>query len=68
MKLSKRKTPLVFETNAIIQGREISVEATPWMAVLRLKGTRHKLQVSWEGCYMLAAKAAAEIARATKSI
>jgi len=69
MKLTERKTRLTFETADEVRDRgkhrQVIIEAQPTHAVLRLKGTRQKMLVSWAGiynfaCIAQAAKLAAE--------
>ena len=65
--LAGRRTQLAFETRDEIrergQYRPVCVEAHPDFAVLRLKGTRHRLTLTWAAMYSLAAKQAADQAR-----
>lgn len=73
--LSKRKSKLIFETSDVIRERgryrPVTIEANPEYAVLRLKGTRKRILMSWAGLYNAAAKVeaarnAAERARRRK--
>jgi hypothetical protein len=69
--LAQRKTKLTFETaDSIRQGRSsrpIVIEAEPEYAVLRLKGTRGRLTVTWAGIYVFAAKCKADSIRREKA-
>jgi hypothetical protein len=68
--LAHRKTRLQFETSDVIRYkgrlREIVIEATEYTAHVRLKGTRTRFEISWAGVFNLAAKIAAEKARAER--
>jgi hypothetical protein len=66
MTLAKRKTRLVFEVSGAARGRALIIEAKPYVAVLREKGRRMRYEITWESIYWLAAKAAAEEARAAR--
>jgi hypothetical protein len=65
--LSHRKSKLTFETADVFRFRgklrEVVIEAQPYTALIRLKGTRQRFEVSWAGIYNLAAKIAADRAR-----
>jgi hypothetical protein len=69
--LRERKTRLTFETADEIRDRgryrAVVVEAEPDYAVLRLKGTRHRFQVSWAGLYQYAAKCEVDRLRREKA-
>jgi hypothetical protein len=62
--LEQRKTKLTFETadqfREAGKDRAVIVEAEPEYAVFRLKGTRHRIRVSWVGLYQFAARCEAE--------
>jgi hypothetical protein len=68
--LEQRKTKLTFETADGIREtgrhRAVVIEAEPEYAVFRLKGTRHRIRVSWAGLYQFAAKCEADRARRDK--
>jgi len=56
-KVSERKTRLSFETDAIVQRRNIIIDVdNGWHGSVRLKGTRHKFPFSWQGLYEWAAE------------
>jgi len=69
-RLSDRKTRLIIETADVVRergkSREVIIEPSPYIAVIRLKGRRQRLEVSWAGIYMFAARVAADKARAEK--
>jgi len=71
MPIAERKTRLIFETGELIRERgrmrELIVEARPLWAVLRLKGLRNELAVSYESIYQLAAKQRADEVRRQKA-
>ena len=68
--LEQRKTKLTFETADVFheagKDRAVIVEAEPEFAVLRLKGTNHRIRVSWVGLYQFAAKCEADRAHREK--
>jgi len=68
--LRTRKSKLAFETDAEIRergrSRSVLVEATPYIAYVRLKGTRHSLPIAWDDIYATAAKRYADRAKAEK--
>ena len=64
--LSRRKTRLTFETDTLVRRRAIIVEPEPLICVVRLKGTRQRLALSWESVYVRAAEIAAEQLRAAR--
>ncbi len=53
--LYQRKTRLTFQTADELREsgktRAVIIEAEPSFAVFRLKGTRHRISVSWVGLY-----------------
>lgn len=59
-KLENRKTKLTFETADEMRERgryrQVIVEAKPSHAVLRLKGTRKTVMITWAGIYSYACK------------
>ena len=63
-RLSQRKSRLAFTTSDTVRykgaEREIIVEATPFIAVCRLAGTRTRYEMSWSGLFHYAAAAFAE--------
>ena len=61
--IAKRKTTIRAEPSANVRGRALIIELGAYTVRLREKGRRHWLEASWEGIYMLAAKAAALKAR-----
>jgi hypothetical protein len=61
-----RKTRLEFETAATVRGRAIVIEATPQVAVIRLKGSRESYEVDWAGVFWLGVKKSAEWKRSQK--
>lgn len=69
-KLTQRKTKLTFETASEVryrrQDRALIIEAEPTHVVIRLKGTRQRLSLSWDGIYAYAALKAADKVRAEK--
>lgn len=69
-KLSQRKSRLKFEVSTEVRSgrklRAIIVECGEYTATIRLKGTRQRLEVDWEGVYVLAAKKEANRVRAEK--
>lgn len=68
--LANRKTRLTFETSGLVRYRgklrEIVVEATPYSATVRLKGTRQRFETSWAGIFNHAVKVQVEARRAAK--
>ncbi len=68
--LTQRKTRLIFETAGVVRERgklrEVIIEAQPYLCVVRLKGMRKRLLVSWPVIHNVAAKIAAEEARAKR--
>ena len=66
--IAKRKRRLDFETSALVRGRYIIVEAGTHTAKLRLKGTRTRYEVSWEGIFWLGVKVAADEQRAQRKL
>lgn len=68
--LSSRKTKLVFETSDAIRERgrlrEVVIEAQPYYALVRLKGTRKAFPISYGAIYHAAARIASEEARSAK--
>jgi len=68
--LDQRKTRLTFQTADELREtgktRAVIIEAEPAFAVFRLKGTRHRISVSWVGLYQFAAKCEADRARRDK--
>lgn len=71
MKLSARKTKLVFETSSTVwsQGAEraVIVEASPMGGILRLAGTRQRLAFNWAAFYTHAARIESERAADAKT-
>lgn len=71
MKLSARKTKLIFETSSTVwsQGAEraVIVETSPTGGVLRLAGTQHRLPFNWAAFYTLAAKVESDRAAEAKT-
>jgi hypothetical protein len=69
-KLATRKTKLTFETADEMrergQYRQVIVEAQPTFAVLRLKGLRKTVTITWAGIYSYATKLEVEHAKALK--
>jgi len=69
-KLSQRKSRLMFTTSDTIRykgtERAIIVEATPFIAICRLAGTRTRYEMSWAGIFNCAAAAFAEKVRAER--
>ena len=69
--LTERKTRLTFATADCTRERgrlrEVIIEAQPYLCVVRLKGTRRRLEISWAGIYNAACKLAAEKARAERN-
>lgn len=69
--LTARRTRLTFETADCTRERgrlrEVIIEAQPYLCVVRLKGTRRRLEISWAGIYNAAARLSAEKARAEKA-
>ena len=61
--IAKRKRVLRFEVSTTERGRALIVEATPYNAILREKGRRHRYAVPWGAVYWLAVKAEADEAR-----
>jgi hypothetical protein len=66
MTLANRKTRLCFEVASSARGRALIIEAKPYVAVLREKGRRMRYEIPWDAIYWLAAKAAADQARAAR--
>lgn len=66
-KLANRKTRLAFETEALFRGRALCVSCDPFTLVIRGKGRRHGLPVSWHSIYTLAAMQEANRKRAEKA-
>jgi hypothetical protein len=70
--LEQRKTRLTFETADGIREtgryRAVVVEAEPESAIFRLKGTRHRIRVSWAGLYQFAARCEADRIRRDKAL
>jgi hypothetical protein len=70
-KLEKRKTKLTFETADEMRERgryrQVIVEAKPTFAVLRLKGTRKTVTITWAGIYNYATRLEVEHALALKA-
>lgn len=68
--LRTRKTRLVFETENEVRERgkyrAVVIEATPYIAMVRLKGTRTAFPISYAAIYHAAARIAAEEARRAK--
>lgn len=68
--LEKRKSKLMFETTSLVRERgryrPVVIQAEPDFARVRLKGTRHFVDVSWEGIYHFAAKVQADRIRRDK--
>lgn len=64
--LRQRKTRLIIETDTMLRGRCIIVEPSPFIATVRLKGTRTRYQISWESVFMRAAQIAADQLRAER--
>ncbi len=68
--LDQRKTRLTFQTADELResgkSRAVVIEAEPEYAVFRLKGTRHRISISWVGLYQFAAKCEADRARRDK--
>jgi hypothetical protein len=66
--LSKRKTKLTFETADTVRERgrlrEVVIEAQPFFCLVRLKGMRSSMPISYGAIYHVAAKIAAEKRRA----
>lgn len=62
--LQTRRTRLIFETASLVRERgryrAVVVQAEPEFAILRLKGTRHALHLSWDGIYAFAARCEAD--------
>ena len=65
-KLANRKTRLAFETDAQFRGRALVVTCEPFTLVIREKGRRHGLPVSWHSIYTLAAMQEANRKRSEK--
>ena len=69
--LRSRQTRLRFETDDCVRERgrlrEVVIEATPYMAYVRLKGCREAIPISWSGVYNLAVKIKVEQARREKA-
>ena len=61
-----RKTRLCFETDERFRGREIVIEVEPRLAYVRLKGTRTRYPISWEGIFNKAVQLEAARVRAEK--
>jgi hypothetical protein len=61
--LSKRKTRLVIESSDVVRergrSREVVIEAQPYVAMVRLKGTRTAFPISYAAIYHAAARLAA---------
>ncbi len=55
-KIETRKHKLVIDTPATIKGRRLVLELSDYWLTIRPKGTRQRLQVSYEGIYWLAAR------------
>ena len=68
--LAQRKSKLTIETSDTVREhgklREVTIEATPYYAVVRLKGLRQRFEVSWAGIYNQAVKIAVEKQRAER--
>jgi hypothetical protein len=68
--LRERRTKLTFETASELRDgrryRPIVIEAEPEFAVVRLKGTRQRLTVTWEAIAHLAYKMEAAKVRSEK--
>lgn len=68
--LSQRKTRLHFMTSDLIRERgayrPVVVEASPEVATMRLKGTQHRVMISWAALYQFAARCEADRARREK--
>jgi hypothetical protein len=71
MRLSDRKTRLVFETGVSVHSagcaRSVVVECDPLIATLRLSGTRQQFSVPWDAVYALACRIAVSAERAGKA-
>jgi hypothetical protein len=66
-KVSQRKTKLRFETDAVVQRRNIIVEVNNgYYGGVRLKGMRQSFAFSWQGLYEMAAEQHARRVRAEK--
>ena len=69
--LRERKSKLTFETSDLHREcgkyRAVVIEAEPEFAILRLKGTRTRLSVSWAGIYAFAARCEADRVRREKA-
>jgi hypothetical protein len=59
-RLLQRKTRLEFEAETLIRGRRLCIEATPFLAILREKGTRTRYEVPWDLIYWQGARIAAD--------
>lgn len=68
--LAERKTKLVFETAETVRecgrSRSVIIEAQPYIALVRLKGTRKAFPISYGAIYHAAARLAAVEARSAK--
>lgn len=68
--LRARKSRLTFETADLQREagryRPVVIEAEPEACIVRLKGTRTRLAVSWAGIYQYAAKCEADRIRREK--
>lgn len=58
--LAQRKTKLRFETADTVRGRAVVVDVSPYTAIVRLKGTRTRYEISWAGIFWQAVKVKAE--------
>ncbi len=69
-KLATCRTRTIFETSATIHSRgkrrQIIICAEQYGGYVRLKGTKQRLDISWEAIYSLAAKLEASRIRAEK--
>jgi hypothetical protein len=66
--LAKRKSRLVFEVDTVIQKRSLIVEPEPLICTMRLKAKRHRISVSWESIFVLAAQIAAQKIREERKL
>jgi 3-methyladenine DNA glycosylase Tag len=68
--LDKRKTRLVFTTCDVVRDRgrlrSVVIDAQPYMAMVRLAGTRTSFPISWAAVYHAAARLQAQQVRAAK--
>ena len=68
--LGKRKRRLTFETSDTVRYRgklrAVVIECRPFVASVRLKGTRQRFETSWAGVYLHAVRVHVEAQRAAK--